>query len=206
INCKDRSKDIAVLPSNKNYTLTVKENLRNKDFKIIIMDMKSHTIEWAYEPIKRLTLLENKESVYMDKIIIANNFTTCDRLYSKTEKDKFVYISNDYGLQLIDKGYLTHVYQMSINEIAFTINKNVIINNVRNMKLEYDKKNEHPWLQLTSNGKLYGSFQLELLNNQHYLNITDPIYSLKFNNTGYIVINDDKYLHKEFYKSEDYYV
>ena len=102
--------------------------------------MKSHTIEWAYEPIKRLTLLENKESVYMDKIIIANNFTTCDRLYSKTEKDKFVYISNDYGLQLIDKGYLTHVYQMSINEIAFTINKNVIINNVRNMKLEYDSK------------------------------------------------------------------
>jgi len=30
--CKDRSKDIAVLPSNKNYTLTNKENLRNEDF------------------------------------------------------------------------------------------------------------------------------------------------------------------------------
>jgi len=51
----------------------------------------------------------------MDKIIIASSFTTYNRLYFKTEKDKFVYISNDFGLQLIDKGYLVDVYQMNIN-------------------------------------------------------------------------------------------
>ena len=114
--CEDRSKEIAAIPKNRNYTLTIKENLRNEDFRIIIMDMKSHTIEWAYEPIKRLTSLENKETIYMDKIIVANNFTTYDRLYSKTEKDKFVYISNDFGLQLIDKGYLASqglIYHLS---------------------------------------------------------------------------------------------
>ncbi|ORX43101.1 hypothetical protein BCR32DRAFT_308795 [Anaeromyces robustus] len=248
--CKDISKDIATLPKNKDYTLTIKENLRNEDFRIIIIDMETHTIEWAYEPVKRLTSLENKELIYMDKIIVSNTFTTYDKLYSKTEKDKFVYLSNDYGLQLIDKGYLSNVYQMSINETAFVINESIIVNNVNNMKLEYDSKinslllsnnigsyiwkypgyincdqlksnnetcntiyslssinrNDHPWLQLLPNGKLYGSYFLELLDIQHYLNTTDPIYSLKLNNLGDIVINDDKFLHKEYYKSENYYL
>jgi len=43
--------------------------------------METHTIEWAFEPIRRLISLKNKESIYMNKIIIANNFTTYDGLY-----------------------------------------------------------------------------------------------------------------------------
>jgi len=58
----------------------------------------------------------------------------------KRKKDKFIYISNDHGIQLIDKYYLAHVYQMNINETAFSINENVIVNNIRNMKLAYDSK------------------------------------------------------------------
>jgi len=41
------------------------------------------------------------------------------------------------------------------------------------------EKNEHLWLQLISNGKLYYSLMFELLDIQHYLNITDPTYTLK---------------------------
>ncbi|ORX42952.1 hypothetical protein BCR36DRAFT_415805 [Piromyces finnis] len=160
------------------------------------MDMKTHTVEWSYEPVKRLTLLRNKESTYMDKIIVSNTFSTYDRLYSITEKDKFAYLSNDFGLQLIDKGFFYNVYEMSINETAFMINEDVIVNNVNNMKLEYDSIIN---LLLLSNSidnyiwKYHGYIAYDQLkSNNNVCNNYDLIYTIKYKNeNGNIITNNN---------------
>ena len=251
LHCKTKSKIIASLPSNKRYTLTIKTNLRNNDYRLVIMDMDTNTFEWGYEPIKFLNSLENREHIYYGKIDVSNYFTTYDRLLSIRGDGRFAYLSNNYGLQLIGKGFLWQIYEMKINETSFSINDSVIVNNTKDLKLEYDsepnalllsdkpknyiwkyhgslicdyissakdncngiysltplyrKNNTNPWLQLDYDGKLYGSFDLELLNIQKYLNVTDPIYSLILNKNGDIVINGDKYLHKEYHRIENYY-
>jgi len=90
--------------------------------------MVTYKIEWAYNPVKFLNSLENKEHIYKNgNIDVANKFTTYDRLLFIRNYNKYVYISNTYGLQLIDKGSLLKF--MNLNENNFTINENVIIDN-----------------------------------------------------------------------------
>ncbi|KAL6607188.1 hypothetical protein U3516DRAFT_839195 [Neocallimastix sp. 'constans'] len=76
-------------------------------------------------------------------------------------------------ISLIDKGYLAYVYQISRNETAFVINENVIVNNVKNMKLEYNNY-----------------YTLELIdgNNKDYNLINEINYA---NENGEIVINNN---------------
>jgi len=104
-------KTLISLPSidNKNnenrYTLTIKKNVRNFDFKLITMDMKNHEIVWGYSPVKFLNSLENREHIYKDgSIDVANNFTVYDKLMARdTTNNKFAYLSNNFGLQLEGK-------------------------------------------------------------------------------------------------------
>ncbi|KAG4104257.1 hypothetical protein H8356DRAFT_1640705 [Neocallimastix lanati (nom. inval.)] len=53
---------------------------------------------------------------------------------------RFAYLSNNYGLQLIGKGFLWPIYEMKINETGFSINESVIVNNTQDLKLEYDSE------------------------------------------------------------------
>jgi len=45
------------------------------------------------------------------KIDISNNFTTYDRLLSIRSDNRYAYISNAYGLQLISKGLFVEIYE-----------------------------------------------------------------------------------------------
>ncbi|KAG4086870.1 hypothetical protein H8356DRAFT_1372074 [Neocallimastix lanati (nom. inval.)] len=131
---------IESLPNNKRYSLTIKTNLRNNDYRLVIMDMNTKTSEWDYEPTKFLNYLENREHNYYGKIDISNYFTIYDRLLSLRGDGRFAYLSNNYDFQLISKDFLWQIYEMKINETSFSINESVIVNNTQYLKLEFDSE------------------------------------------------------------------
>ncbi|KAG4108358.1 hypothetical protein H8356DRAFT_918592 [Neocallimastix lanati (nom. inval.)] len=122
------------------YTITIKKNVRNFDFKLIIMDMKTHDVIRGYNPVKFLNSLEEREHKYMGKIDISNTLTMYDKLYSKEGDGKYVYLSNDFGLRLFGKGAFVEIYELKIKNNRFIMNNNIIVNNIPNMKLEYYSK------------------------------------------------------------------
>jgi len=248
--CEDKTETIASLDYNKKYTLTIKKNLRNNEYKLIIMDMTTHKVEWGYPPVKFLNSVESKLHKYMGRIDIANSFTTYDRLLSINGDGNFAYISNLYGLQLIGKGFFNEIYQMMIFENMFVINAKIIVHSDERLKLIYDSepnsllltnyneniiwrydgyiycdvlsssdencnsiyslsplynKDNNKWLHLNDNGILFGEFYVELMNLNDYLKTNDVIYSLRVTEDGDILVNKDKYLHKEYYRKEKLY-
>ncbi|KAG4082586.1 hypothetical protein H8356DRAFT_1385208, partial [Neocallimastix lanati (nom. inval.)] len=101
----DEIKPVTSLKHNNNYSST--KNLRNNEYKLIIMDMNTHKIEWGNTPIELLDSVEEREYKDRDDIIdVANTFTTYDRSMSIQSDGKYAYISNNYGLNLIGKRIL----------------------------------------------------------------------------------------------------
>ncbi|KAG4082269.1 hypothetical protein H8356DRAFT_1299853 [Neocallimastix lanati (nom. inval.)] len=112
----------------------------NMEHKLIIMNMVTHKIEWGYNPVKFLDRLDaNVEHINKHgEIDVANNFTLYDRLYSIRNDNSYAYMSNKYGLQLPKKGGFISIYELKINNNNFVINKNIVVDHIKNMKLEYD--------------------------------------------------------------------
>jgi hypothetical protein len=135
----DNPIEIVSLPKGR-YNLTFKLNLRNMEHKLIIMNMVTHKIEWGYNPVKFLDRLDaNVEHINKHgEIDVANNFTLYDRLYSIRNDNSYAYMSNKYGLQLPKKGGFISIYELKINNNNFVINKNIVVDHIKNMKLEYD--------------------------------------------------------------------
>jgi hypothetical protein len=169
------------------------------------MDMSTHKIEWGYTPVKFLDSVEEREHKDRDgNIDVANTFTTYDRLMSIQSDGKYAYISNNYGLHLIGKGFFNEIYEIKIKEKKFVINNIIIATHDEDLKLIYDSEPNSLILQ-TNNKEMvwrYGSFlYCDVLNSSD--KNCNVVYSLSpirnKNNVQWLHLSCNGILYGEFY-------
>jgi len=141
--CNNKEKvTLGTFTSSDYYKLEIRYDNYLFEAVLVVIDTNTKLVEWSSESVRYLNYIE--ETITYDRnnrIITDNTITTYDRLYSITDKNSFVYMSNEYGLQL-KSGSFDTIRELSIIDNNMLINGIPFIKNITNMRIHYDGKND----------------------------------------------------------------
>jgi len=118
---------------------------------------------WSYDPpVRYLNKISDTSHIEMvnGKITTDNTFTIHDRLLSTDKSDRFIYISNIFGLEF-NTGLYYGITSMNLKNKNFYINDDIVIKNRNQMELKY--KGEYDKIELRNSTnylwEMYGGFK-----------------------------------------------
>ncbi|ORX86615.1 hypothetical protein BCR32DRAFT_240880 [Anaeromyces robustus] len=199
---------IANLVASEYYKLEIRYDRYLLEPVLVIIDTNTNSIEWSSNSVKFLNYIENNLVIdRYNQITISNNITTFDRLYSKDgNKDKFVYMSNENGLEL-EKGSFDTIREISLTDDSMLIDGIPFIKNVPNMKIVYDGANDK-LINYSNNNivwELYGNKTCNsIISNDNECNALYSVNSVKVNDDKLHLVPLGLFINTNYFNMTDY--
>ncbi|ORX75653.1 hypothetical protein BCR32DRAFT_249385 [Anaeromyces robustus] len=139
LKCSNKQKIIiGTFKSSNYYKLEIRYDNYLYEPVLVVIDTKTKLVEWSSDNVRYLNYIEEERTYDSNNRIITDNIlTTYDRLYSKSDRSSFVYMSNANGLQLKNGSFDT-IRELSLTSNNMLINGIPFIKNIKNMRIYYD--------------------------------------------------------------------